>query len=133
MSVEIFNSTEKARLYASLKDACDSIDNLNTSILSTSDGHVVIVCSLVENLGYHRLSAMSASFARLSYTMANETNIGDVKRATVEAENGLLLSNLVNIKRKEFTLTMIFDRGVKTGMAHWAMTSISNHILEFKF
>ena len=133
MSAEIFNLTEEARLHASLKGACDSIDDLNTAILSTSDGHVVIAYSLVENLGYHRLSAMSASFAGLSYTMANETNIGDVKRATVEAESGLLLSNFVNIKKKEFALTMIFDRGVKIGVAHWAMTNISNKILEFKF
>jgi len=130
MNSEVFSKTEKAGVNKPLKEACEGIANLNMAILSTSDGHVVTAHSLKPELDYHRLSAMAASFAGLSYTMADETKIGTVNRATIEAEAGLLLSQLISIKNKEFALTMIFDSGVKAGMAHWAMTNISKKVLD---
>jgi len=130
MSSELFGSADRAQLSIILKEACESVENLSTAILSTSDGHVVAVFSLKRDLDYHRLSAMAASFTGLSLTMSKETKIGSVARATVESENGLLLSHLINSNKAELTLTMIFEKGLNTGMAHWALNAFAKKISE---
>lgn len=126
----IFSSTETHVLHKSLKKACNNCEELITAVMATSDGHVVAAETASESLDSHRLAAMAASFTGLSYTMALETQMGAVKRASIEGTNGLLLSQLIEMKNMEFAVTVIFDKDIKTGLAQYALKSLVADLLK---
>lgn len=125
----IFSATETHVFHKSLKKACNNCEELITVVMATSDGHVVASETASKELDTHRLAAMAASFTGLSYTMASEVNMGSVKRASIEGTNGLLLSQLIEVKNMEFAVTAIFDKDIKTGLAQYALKSLVADLL----
>lgn len=126
----VFSSTEAHVLHKALKKTCDNCAELITLVMATSDGHVVAAETASSSLDSHRLAAMAASFTGLSYTMASETNMGNVKRASIEGANGLLLSQLIEMKNMDFVVTAIFDKDIKTGLAQYALKSLVADLLK---
>jgi predicted regulator of Ras-like GTPase activity (Roadblock/LC7/MglB family) len=118
------------RINTHLHDSSLSRDDIESLLLCSSDGHEIASAS------YHgskieptQLSAMAASFAGLSLTIATSCGKKGALGGIVETADGLIICGLINTVEVDYVLLGIFAKGVQHGLALW---SFRNQLSDFQ-
>ena len=130
MSQDLAEQSEQ--LEALLKSLLDEYEGLRFVVLATSDGFLVAHAGAQvdkQKMDPNRIATMAVSFTGLSYSFASECEIGEVKGASVEGSEGLLLSRLLFTKETDFVLLAGFKRSVNHGIANWTLQKAYDAVL----
>lgn len=103
-----------------LNYSTDIRDEIESLLLCTSDGHE-IACASYRGLKIEeaKVSAMAASFAGLSLTIADCCNKQDALGGIVETKDGLIICGLIKTPEVDLVLLGVFAKGVQHGLALW--------------
>jgi predicted regulator of Ras-like GTPase activity (Roadblock/LC7/MglB family) len=122
MSQQLVEQSE--RLEVLLRSLSEEYEGLRFVVLATSDGFLVAHAGAEgqsTDMDPNRIATMAVSFTGLSYSLASECEIGEVKGASVESSEGLLLSRLLFTEETDFVLLTGFKRSVNHGIANWTL------------
>ncbi len=109
------------KIKSHLNDSSLTRDDIESLLLCSSDGHEIASANYQGSaIEPTQLSAMAASFAGLSLTIATSCGKKDALGGIVETADGIIICGLINTTETDYVLLGIFAKGVQHGLALWS-------------